>query len=282
MRDPRLAQILVLLALCLWGALALDFEVEPGLAAVVGGCALATQALGARLCGMRFDPRSPMISALSLTLLLRSDDLVFGALAAVLAVGSKFLFRWNGKHLFNPTNFALVVLLLASDRVWVSSGQWGSEPLLAAALVAGAGWILPRARGDITLSFLGCWISLLIGRSLWLGDPLAIPLHQLQSGSLLLFAGFMISDPRTIPNSRGGRSAFAALVALAGFALRFGFHEPNALLYALAAAAPLVPALDHLRPGRRFAWPDKQEKPDARPLSHPDAAGLRPLPLSGS
>ena len=46
--------------------------------------------------------------------------------APVLAIGSKFLFRVRGKHLFNPAAFAIVALLLTSDEVWVSPGQWGA------------------------------------------------------------------------------------------------------------------------------------------------------------
>ena len=51
-------------------------------------------------------------------------------IGAVIAVSSKFLVRWNDKHVFNPTNFAIVVMMLASPRVWVSSGQWGSAAFI--------------------------------------------------------------------------------------------------------------------------------------------------------
>ena len=42
-------------------------------------------------------------------------------------------------------------------------------------------------------------MALVFGRSLWLGEPMSIPLHRLQNGALLLFTFFMISDPRTTP-----------------------------------------------------------------------------------
>jgi len=42
-----------------------------------------------------------------------------------------------------------------------------------------------------------------------LGEPMTIPFHRLESGSLLLFTFFMISDPKTTPDSRIGRIAFA-------------------------------------------------------------------------
>ena len=244
----------MLAALAVWGLLALDFEVRPVSAAVLVAVALLTQWFGSRTTGSAFDPRSALISALSLVLLLRTDSLALAAGAALLAVGSKFAIRVGGKHVFNPTNLSLVVLLLASDRVWVSAGQWGSGPIAAAAFVAAAGWVLRSARGDVAVAFVAAWGGLLFGRALWLGDPLAIPLHQLSNGALLLFAGFMISDPRTLPDSRRGRIAFALTVAGLGYVGRFVFYEPNALLFALAASAPLTPFLDRVLPGRRFEW----------------------------
>ena len=280
MRDPRYAQITVLTALAGWGLWVLDFEVRGALAVAVVGTALAVQWLGNRARGESFDPRSALISGLSLVLLLRTDSLWIGAAAAGLAIASKFLVRVRGKHVFNPTNGALVVTLLVSESAWVSSGQWGSGPIAAAAFVSAAGWVLRSARGDVAVAFLASWCALLVGRALWLGDPLAIPLHQLTSGALLLFAGFMISDPRTLPDARAGRIAFAIAVAVLGYLGRFQFHEPNALLFALAACAPAVPLIDRFLPGLRFTWhpaPKEASHATPEPEIRPAPRGLRPV-----
>lgn len=255
MADPRCAQIAVLAALTAWGAVALDFGLHGERAAAIVAVALGVQALGNASRGERFEARSALISALSLILLLRTAHVGWCVAAAVIAIGSKFVLRRRGRHVFNPTNLAIVALLLLSDSVWVSSGQWGSGPVAAASLAAAALWVLPRVRGDVTLAFAAIWSALLFGRALWLGDPLSIPLHQLSSGTLFVFAAFMLSDPRTIPNARAGRIVFAAVVALGGYVGRFELHEPNALLYSLAAAAPLVPVIDHWLPGRAYRWP---------------------------
>ena len=92
-------------------------------------------------------------------------------------------------------------------HVWISPGQWGASVWFAA-LVAGLAFVVLNAarRADIALFFLAAHAVLLLARAAWLGDPPAIPLHQLQSGSLLIFAFFMISDPRTTPDSRLGRA----------------------------------------------------------------------------
>jgi Na+-transporting NADH:ubiquinone oxidoreductase subunit NqrB len=96
--------------------------------AVTLGTALLTQYAGTRFYNLpSFDPRSPLISALSLCLLLRTNDPAVAALASFIAIGSKLLIRWKDKHLFNPTNLALVVVL-ASGLGWISPGNGGRWP----------------------------------------------------------------------------------------------------------------------------------------------------------
>jgi Na+-transporting NADH:ubiquinone oxidoreductase subunit NqrB len=270
----------VLASLFAVGQVAFGFGVDLATAATLLGVALALQAALDRGLERRpFEPRSALVSGLSLCLLLRTSHLGLAAAAAAIAIGSKFAIRWRGKHVFNPTNLALVVLLAATDRVWASPGQWGAAPLLALFVAGAGGLVIHRAgRADVTLAFLGSYAGLLLARALWLGDPLAIPLHQLQSGSLLIFAFYMISDPRTTPDSRAGRIAFAAVVALAAAALRFLWFEPQGMLYALAACAPLVPLLDRLLPGPRHRWraaPPRSGGPHAvRPLPAAPRAAL--------
>src|SRR5437763_793976 len=82
-------------------------------------------------------------------------------------------------------------------------------------------WRAAARRSYIAVFFLGTHAPLLVARALWLGDPLAIPIHQLESGSLLIFTFFMISDPRTSPDSRLGRLIFAASVACAAHYMAF-------------------------------------------------------------
>ena len=115
---------------------------------------------------------------MSLCLLLRTNSLWLAAAAPVAAVASKFLLRWNGKHLFNPTVFALVLLLLCADGcAWVSPGQWGSVAFFAFGLVCAGGMVVTRAgRADVALAFLACYLGLLFTRSAYLSEPLEIPL----------------------------------------------------------------------------------------------------------
>lgn len=254
-RDPRHFQIAILGGLLVFGVVRLDFEISPARAALTLGLCLACQLAVSRRLGQPFDPRSALISGLSLCLLLRTGSWLLVAAAAILAIGSKAVFRLRGKHLFNPTNFALVVLLLGTEGVWVSSGQWGSTVFLAFLFACLGGLVATRAaRADVSLGFAAFYAAVLLGRSLWLGQPAAIPLHQLSSGSFLLFTFFMISDPKTTPDSRAGRLAFALLVALGAGFVQFVLYRPNGLLLSLAFASPLVPLLDLLLPGERYSW----------------------------
>ena len=254
--DPRLFQIATLSGLLGYGVLGLGLDVDPWTAAIILATVLAAQLVGTRVTGRgRFDPRSALISGLSLCLLLRTNSLELAALAAVLAIASKFLVRVSDKHVFNPTNGALVAMLLLTGQVWVSPGQWGSTAVFAFLLASAGGLVVNRAaRADVTRAFLAAHVALLVGRALWLGDPLDIPLHRLANGALVLFAFFMISDPRTTPDSRPGRLLFAIVVAAGAYVIQFHLFQTNPLLWSLAVCSLAVPLIDRLLPGRRYDW----------------------------
>jgi Na+-translocating ferredoxin:NAD+ oxidoreductase RnfD subunit len=97
---------------------------------------------------------------------------------------------------------------------------------------------------------------LLLARAWWLGDPWAIPIHQLQSGSLLIFTFFMISDPRTTPDSVLGRFLFALAIASLAYYMTFFMQIRPALYFALIVVSPATIVIDRLMPAKRFAWAD--------------------------
>lgn len=264
--DPRYYQIAVLSILVTYGITTLDFGIHWYNAAGIFLTALLVQFLGTRIVGLaKFDPLSPLISALSLTLLLRTDFFLLACLAAAIAIGSKFLIRVRGKHVFNPANVAIVSLVLTNDAAWVSTGQWGSTTLAALALACLGMLVLNRARrAETTIAFLIAYAALLIGRAIWLGDPLTIPLLYLQNGALLIFAFFMISDPKTTPNTPLGRIIYAVFVAAIAVVIQFHWYEPNGPILALIMASPFVPLIDYLSRGRIYQW----QMPRAQPVSN--------------
>src|SRR2546426_9470352 len=130
--DPRLYQIATLAGLLGYGVFWLDLEVQARTAVAIVATALVTQLACTWLTGRgRFDPRSALISALSLCLLLRTGALGLAMLTAAGALAGQFPLRRGGKQGFHPTNFALVAMMLATGNVWVSPGQWGSGLVFA-------------------------------------------------------------------------------------------------------------------------------------------------------
>jgi len=254
--DPRLYQIGALAGLLAWGLLARRLDVAPGRAALLLAAALGAQYAATRIWRLpSFEPKSALISGLSLCLLLRTNSDVVALGAAAAAISSKFLLRWKGKHLFNPTNFGIVAAMLATGRVWVSPAQWGNAAFFGFLLACAGILVVHRAaRSDVTFAFLAVYLGLLFARSAWLGEPAAIPLHRLQNGALLLFAFFMISDPRTTPDSRGGRLLFGSLVAVGAAWIQFRLFRTNGPLWSLALFSLAVPLIDRILPGRRYAW----------------------------
>ena len=255
MKDPRHYQIAALSVLLAYGMTRLGFDVTPERAALIVGTALLTQWVCSRLARIGFDPRSALISALSLCLLLRSNSALPLAAGAIIAVASKFVIRVRGKHVFNPTDGAIVALMLMTNRVWVSPGQWGNVTFFAFLITCLGGLVVNRAsRSDVTYAFILFYCALMFGRSLWLGEPMIIPLHRLENGALLLFTFFMISDPRTTPDARTGRILFAAIVAFGAWYIQFRMFRTNGLLWSLAFCSMLTPLIDLVLRASRYTW----------------------------
>jgi len=253
--DPRLYQIAVLASLLVYGMAGLDFEITVARAALLLLTVLATQAIGDQLDGRPANVRSALISGLSLCLLLRTNRTDLAILAAFVTIAAKFVIRYRGKHIFNPTNGGIVAMLVVTDQVWVSPGQWGSVAFFAFLMACLGSVVVNRAsRSDVTYAFIVFYCALLFGRSWYLGEPFAIPLHRLQGGALLLFTFFMISDPKTTPDSRAGRVLFAALVAFGAWYVQFRLFRTNGLLWSLAACSLMVPLIDRVLPGSKYAW----------------------------
>lgn len=255
-RDARHWQILALSGLFLISVFTTDFGARPIhlLSAFTG--AMSAQAVASLIVRARFEWKSAAITSLSLSILMRAVDPWMWLAAGVIGIGLKFAVRYKGKHIFNPACIGIVTMCLVFGRdVWVSPGQWGQAPLVAGWAMALAALVLSSAkRLDIALGFIGTFAAILFARAIWLGDPMAIPVHQLSSGTLLVFTFFMITDPRSTPDARAGRIIFAAAVASLTAWFIIGPNVRAAPLMALAALSILTPVLDRLIPHDRFQW----------------------------
>jgi len=254
--DPRYYQMSVLGVFLLYGLFGLKFEITflHALIAILSVCIF--QYIGSKLVGLiSVDYKSALISGISLTLLLRCSSLWLLIFAAAISIGSKFLIRTDSKHIFNPTNLGIVITILLTGEAWVSPGQWGSAAFFAiTAAFLGMCVVNRSSRSDVAFSFIISYVFLLFMRALQLGDPLTIPLHQLMSGSLIIFTFHMISDPMTAPENKVVRVLYGFAVAYAAYYFRFTLFEPNALIYALVILAPIVPVINKIFPGTPYRW----------------------------
>ncbi|HMH21894.1 MAG TPA: DUF2330 domain-containing protein [Puia sp.] len=199
---------------------------------------------------------SALISALGLCLLLRTNHWYTSLFAAFLTVASKYLFRVNNKHIFNPSAFGIAATLLLTGDAWLSPGQWGNNAVLFFLIITLGTIVVTRVQKlDTSLAFLLCFVGLLYWRQvLFLGWPVDYFIHSISTGSLLLFSFFMISDPKTSPNHPVARVIWAILIASAAFYLAAFQWKYNTPVWMLVAAAPLVPLFDKIFKARPFEW----------------------------
>lgn len=210
--------------------------------------------------------RSSLITALGLSLLLRTNHPAILMLAGSLAIASKFFLRYDKKHFFNPANFGIISVLLLTNDAWVSPGQWGTDWWYLILFFSAAGLVLNKVgRWDTSIAFLASYGGLEILRNFWVGWSWDVAVHQLSSGSLLLFAFFMLTDPRSIPNAKKGRIFWAISIALLTFVLQHGIYSSSAIFWALFALAPSTIVIDKIWKGSRFNWQPIEEKEPSIP-----------------
>lgn len=255
LRDARWFQLAGQATILAVGLSQLGFGVSPAQITAAIGAALLTQWAGSLLLATRFDWKSAVITGLSLALLLRANDIWPFMCAALIAIGSKFAVRANDRHVFNPANIGIVVMAAFTDAAWTSTSEWGSA-LWFAALIAALGALScwRASRLDVPFIYLGVCAALMIGRALYLGDPLAIPALRLTHGALILFAFFMISDPKTTPEDPRTRALFVAAAAVIAYVLQFHFFISDGIFYAPAMLALAQLAMGRAGTGGVYEW----------------------------
>ena len=199
--------------------------------------------------------RSGLITSLGLCLLLRSNSPQTMAIAGVGAIASKFLFRYHKKHFFNPANFGIIAALTLTNDAWVSPGQWGTDWWYLLLFLGLGGVVLKQVgRWDTSVAFLLFYGTLEAVRNIYLGWSWDVWQHQFTSGSLLLFALFMLTDPRSIPNSQKGRLIWSGAIAISTFILQHYFYLSTAIFWSLFIISPLTILLDAIWNAPRFNW----------------------------
>jgi Na+-translocating ferredoxin:NAD+ oxidoreductase RnfD subunit len=207
-------------------------------------CLLTEALLSKFVRGKVVNLQSAYISGLSLTLLTKPQGGVLWPFVAggFLAIASKYVLQYRNNHLWNPTNFAITVLLLAApNRISVLSHQWGND--LATNLVI---WcfglvIVARVRVlHITLSYVASFLLFNALRSVLLGQPVLPEIAPITGPMYQLFVFFMITDPRTVVRDRRWQVVVAVIVAFVETTIRFASDQAWTLPTAFNAAPAFV------------------------------------------
>ena len=214
------------------------------LATTLGICVATEVFLSWFLRGRIVNISSAYITGISLALLIKPQaNLLWPfALGAFLAIASKYVLTYRGRHLWNPSNFAIALLLLiASSSVAVLSHQWGND--LGTNLVIWAfGLVIAwRARVlHVTLTYVACFLAFATVRHLILGGPLLAEIAPITGPMYQLFVFFMVTDPRTTVSTRRGRILVVGIVALVETIIRLAGDFQIAVLRPLYPSPPLL------------------------------------------
>lgn len=256
-RDARHYQIIFLSSFLTYGIVTLQWEIAPIVFTAAFCACFVTQYLFIVFKTHDLHSlKSAMISSLSLCLLLKTNDPAVMTLAGILSISGKFIFRWNGKHFFNPANFGIITTILITGKAWISPGQWGSDGLLVFCIgILGFTVLLNVKRLDVAITFFSVFCFLNFIRSVvvlgWSTDDFA---HQFTSGTLLLFTFFMITDPVSTPSHKIARIVWATLLALLAFYLAAYQFVDGAPLWALFILSPFTVLFNKLFPHTKFSW----------------------------
>ena len=260
--DGRHFQIISQVTFLCYGILMLGWDADwkKYLAAFSGS--MIAQLLAIRFAGVPANSmKSALVTSLGLSLLLKANSPWLFLFAAIFAIGQKFLIRINGKHIWNPANFGIVLMILLSGEAWISPGQWGSSAVLVFIIGTGGLAVLSHVkRLETGIAFI-LTIALLeyLRTIVFLGWEWDVLLLKLSSGSLWLFALFMITDPMTIPNGRITRIIWSVCVAGISFYLT-NFKFINAApFWVLFFATPFTPLFDMLQKQPVFQWVNKKQ-----------------------
>ncbi|MFZ1529417.1 MAG: RnfABCDGE type electron transport complex subunit D [Ferruginibacter sp.] len=264
-KDARYFQVLFQSIFLGYGIYWLHWEAEWWLYATYLCTSFATQLLAEYFLGNKTIPYrkrirhgylSVIISSFGLSLLLKTNEVPVAALAAFISILSKYLLRFNGKHIFNPSALGIVASILFTGKAWFSPGQWGSSTVLLFGICCLGFIVATRVQKlDTSLAFLVTFAGLIFFRQvIYLGWPVDFFIQSVSTGSLLLFSFFMITDPKTIPDHGAARVLFSIAVAAVAFYLATFKFMNGAPVWVLVFMQPLVPLLDKIFTARKFEW----------------------------
>lgn len=290
LRDPRLHVAAVIISVHVLGQVGLHFRVSvPQILAAMITCAVIEIAITFRQTRTFVWPASAMLTGSGVALIFRvvgtpPDDpwntsswYIFAAVAG-LSLLTKYVIKYRGSHVFNPSNIGLVVafIVLGNARVepldfwWAPLNGW---MIAAYVIIVGGGFLITRR---LRLLALGAafWLTLAAGTGVlaasghcmtanWAFEPVCgfdFWRVIVTSPEVMIFLFFMITDPKTIPAGRVGRVVFGILVGIVSTLLMAPqtneFGTKVGLLAGLVLVCAARPLLDRFLPEPKSAADD--------------------------
>ena len=199
---------------------------------------------------------SAYVSGISVGILVRSPAFWPYALCAAISITSKYVLRIGNRHIWNPTNFGIVaMLLLAADTVAGLSVQWGNN-LLPMVFVWFFGAIILKMvdRLHITLTYVASFLILAVLRANITGHPVLSEIAPITGPMYQLFIFFMITDPKTTVGPKWAQCLVAVLIALLEMVFRL-MQFVYAPFYALFIIGPIANVIEMWVTKKRVATP---------------------------
>jgi enediyne biosynthesis protein E5 len=245
LKDPRLFMSCVLIIYTLIGqfVLAFDHRWIQIITSVLVACTLDTL-LSFWKSRQIVLPISGFITGLGLGLLVEAIPLWPFIVAPVLAIGAKAFIRFQGRNIFNPSNFGLTILLiLVPATVTTLAAQWSGSMLIVMLVVVIGGFTSFRvSRWDLVLSFVVGFAVMALIEEVIMHNGLAFVYGPMLGVAFQLFTLSMLTDPKTTPETRRMRVIFGLTLALIDGILRM-LSIQNSLFIALFFVSPCVPIL---------------------------------------
>lgn len=172
-----------------------------------------------------------------------SPDLWPYLLIPIIGNLSKGLIRFKGRHFFNPSNFALVIMFELFPHTVVGNYQVFSSYLGISVIffILGTINVLYAKQGTLAFSwYISFWVFNL-ARYFYEGSTYNFAYLALNP-LLILFTFHMITDPMTTPKTNVGRVLFGVVAALIDCFLR-SRHFPQSnyyVLFGLCACLPII------------------------------------------
>jgi len=201
--------------------------------------------MGRATYGVWPHPASAYISGISAGILVRSPFVWPYVLTSLISITSKYVLRFRGRHLWNPTNFGVsAVVFLAPATVAVLSIQWGNVVAPMAVI-----WVLGTVitwrvgRLHISATYVASFLLFSLVRAAMTGTPWLATVAPITGPMYQLFTFFMVTDPKTTVQSRWGQCLVVFVVAFVEMLLRLQ-EVVYAPFYALFIVGPIALLLE--------------------------------------